>query len=168
MLEFVADVRPLYRETNMVVVPTLESAGTNVKVLEALAMERAVVSTPSGCAGLGLEHGVTAWIADSAAGLAEGIKKLLDDGALRASIAQAGRDHAKKHFDWRAIGRRQRGAAAGDSRRSARCCAPLRRTIWTPLPAFKPRLPKRVAVGAGKLSAFRLPGRRTRAENTHS
>ena len=109
LLEFVADVRPLYREANIVVVPTLESAGTNVKVLEALAMERAVVSTPSGCAGLGLEPGRTAWIADSAAGLAEGIMKLLDDGALRARIARAGRTHAKKHFDWRAIGRRQRG-----------------------------------------------------------
>ena len=108
MLEFVADVAPLYRETNVVVVTTLESAGTNVKVLEALAMERAVVSTQSGCAGLGLKHGETAWIADSAEGLAEGIRTLLENGELRAKIAQAGREHARKHFDWRAIGRRQR------------------------------------------------------------
>jgi ribosomal protein S18 acetylase RimI-like enzyme len=108
LLEFIADVRPLYRETNLVLVPTLESAGTNVKVLEALAMERAVVSTPSGCAGLGLEHGKTAWIAGSADGLAEGITQLLDDPTLRANIAQAGRVHAQQHFDWRTIGRRQR------------------------------------------------------------
>jgi ribosomal protein S18 acetylase RimI-like enzyme len=108
LLEFVADVRPLYRETNVVVIPTLESAGTNLKVLEALAMERAVVSTPSGVAGLGLEHGKTAWIAEDGGDLAAGITKLLDDGALRASMAQAGRAHAKKYFDWRAIGRRQR------------------------------------------------------------
>lgn len=108
LLEFVADVRPLYREANIVVIPTLESAGTNLKVLEALAMERAVVSTPSGVAGLGLEHGMTAWIAEDAADLAAGITKLLEDDALRASIAQAGRVRAKKHFDWRAIGRRQR------------------------------------------------------------
>ena len=108
MLEFVADVRPLYSETNLVLVTTLESAGTNVKVLEALAMERAVVSTESGCAGLGLEHGVTAWIADSAAGLAQGIETLLADGELRAKMAKAGREHAQKHFDWKAIGRRQR------------------------------------------------------------
>jgi polysaccharide biosynthesis protein PslH len=109
MLEFVADVAPLYRETNVVVVTTLESAGTNVKVLEALAMERAVVSTQSGCAGLELKHGETAWIADSAEGLAEGIRTLLENGELRAKIAQAGREHARKHFDWKAIGRRQRG-----------------------------------------------------------
>jgi ribosomal protein S18 acetylase RimI-like enzyme len=108
MLDFVADVRPLYREANVVVVTTLESAGTNVKVLEALAMERALVSTSSGCAGLGLEHGVTAWISDSAEGLAEGIQKLLDDSDLRVRIARAGRERARKHFGWRAIGRRQR------------------------------------------------------------
>lgn len=108
ILEFVADVRPLYRETNVVVVPTLESAGTNVKVLEALAMERAVVSTSSGCAGLGLEHGVTAWIADSAEGLAQGIEKLLAEDELRRDITRAGRQLARERFDWRAIGRRQR------------------------------------------------------------
>ena len=105
--EFVADVRPLYRETNLVVVPTLESAGTNVKVLEALASGRAVVSTSSGCAGLGLKHGSTAWIADSVADLAAGIAALLGDAALRGRIAQAGRVHARR-FDWRSIGRRQR------------------------------------------------------------
>jgi polysaccharide biosynthesis protein PslH len=108
LLEFVADVCPLYRETNVVVVTTLESAGTNVKVLEALAMERAVVSTTSGCAGLGLKHGVTAWIADSAEGLAGGIRTLLADDNLRIKIAQAGGEHVRKYFDWKAIGRKQR------------------------------------------------------------
>ena len=38
LLGFVADVRPLYVETNLVLVPTTVSAGTNVKVLEAMAM----------------------------------------------------------------------------------------------------------------------------------
>jgi ribosomal protein S18 acetylase RimI-like enzyme len=108
ILEFVADVRPLYHQANLVVVSTRESAGTNVKVLEALAMERAVVSTTSGCAGLGLEHSSTTWIADTPADFAEGIRTLLDDAALRSRIARAGRLHSAKHFDWRTIGMRQR------------------------------------------------------------
>ncbi len=108
ILEFVADVRPLYYETNLVLVPTLESAGTNVKVIEALAMERAVVTTSSGCAGLGLEHGVHVWIADKAADFAGGIERLLDDNPLREQLAQAGRACAEQRFDWRAIGLRQR------------------------------------------------------------
>src|SRR6185295_15546207 len=65
LLDFVADVRPLYVDANLVIVPTTVSAGTNVKVLEAMAMERAVVSTPSGCAGLGLAHGESVWEAET-------------------------------------------------------------------------------------------------------
>ncbi len=108
ILEFVADVRPLYHEANVVVVPTLESAGTNVKVLEAMAMERAVISTSSGAAGLGAEHGVNIWIADTAEEFAAGIAKLLEDTPLRAKIAAGGRRHVEEKFDWRAIGRKQR------------------------------------------------------------
>ena len=108
ILEFVADVRPLYYETNLVLVTTLESAGTNVKVLEAMAMQRAVVSTSSGCAGLGLEHGKQIWVADQPSDLAQGIERLLTDRAMRESIAAAGRACAEQRFDWRAIGLRER------------------------------------------------------------
>jgi polysaccharide biosynthesis protein PslH len=108
ILEFVEDVRPLYHQANIVVVPTLESAGTNVKVLEAMAMQRTVVSTSSGCAGLGAEHGVNIWVADTAASFAAGIETLLNDPSLRAKIAAAGRKHVEQRFDWRSIGLRQR------------------------------------------------------------
>ncbi len=105
---FIADVRSLYIEANLVLVPTLVSAGTNLKVLEALAMERAVVSTTSGCAGLGLRHGETVWIADQSADFAAGVRKLLDDRELRQRIAFAGRRHAEERFDWRQLGFLQR------------------------------------------------------------
>lgn len=108
ILEFVSDVRPLYAEANLALVPTLVSAGTNLKVLEALAMARAVVSTSSGCAGLGLEHGVNVSIADTAETFAGNIVKLLEDHDLRRRIAAAGRRHAEQYFDWRNIGAKQR------------------------------------------------------------
>ncbi|MFB3778882.1 MAG: GNAT family N-acetyltransferase [Bryobacteraceae bacterium] len=108
LLEFVRDVRPLYGEANVVVVPTLVSAGTNVKVLEAMAMERAVVSSTSGCAGLGLEHGKSVWIADGTEAFAGGIARLLRDKDLRTGIARAARQLAESRFDWRALGLRQR------------------------------------------------------------
>ncbi len=108
ILEFVRDVRPLYEEANLVLAPTLVSAGTNVKVLEAMAMERAVLSTSSGCAGLGLKHGESVWIADDPASYAEGLRRLISDPALRARIARAGRLHAERNFSWRALGARQR------------------------------------------------------------
>jgi polysaccharide biosynthesis protein PslH len=108
LLEFVSDVRSLYVESNLAIVPTLESAGTNLKVLEAMAMDRAVVSTSSGCAGLGLEHGVNVWIADQPADFAAAVRTLLDDPDLRRRIAEDGRLHAERNFGWREIGARQR------------------------------------------------------------
>jgi ribosomal protein S18 acetylase RimI-like enzyme len=71
-------------------------------------MERAVVSTSSGCAGLGLEHGVNIWIADSPEDFAQAVRTLLADHGLRQRIAAAGRVHVERNFDWREIGARQR------------------------------------------------------------
>jgi polysaccharide biosynthesis protein PslH len=107
LLGFVADVRPLYVETNLVLVPTTVSAGTNVKALEAMAMQRAMVSTPSGCAGLNLLHGQSVWEAEEPAAFATGIATLILDPGRREQIALAAYDHARRNFDWRAIGERQ-------------------------------------------------------------
>ncbi len=108
LLGFVSDVRPLYVEANLAIVPTLVSAGTNLKVLEAMAMDRAVVSTSSGCAGLGLEHGVNVWIAEQPEDFASAIQTLLDDHPLRRRIAEAGRIQVERNYGWRQIGARQR------------------------------------------------------------
>jgi glycosyltransferase involved in cell wall biosynthesis len=113
LLGFVADVRPLYVDANLVLVPTTVSAGTNVKALEAMAIERAMVSTPSGVAGLGLLHGHSVWEADTAAAFAAGIATLIADPERRAQIARAAYDHARRNFDWRAIGERQREVLRG-------------------------------------------------------
>jgi glycosyltransferase involved in cell wall biosynthesis len=108
LMGFVEDVRPLYVESNLVVVPTTVSAGTNIKVLEAMAMRRAVVSTTSGCAGLGLLHDHSVWIADAPEAFAAGIATLVNDPDRRNALAQAAHDHAVRHFDWHALGARQR------------------------------------------------------------
>jgi len=108
VLEFVADVRPFYVEANLAIVPTLVSAGTNLKVLEAMAMDRAVVSTSSGCAGLGLEHGVNVWIADQPQDFAHAVQRLLGDHDLRRRIAAAGRVRVERNYGWTQIGARQR------------------------------------------------------------
>jgi glycosyltransferase involved in cell wall biosynthesis len=108
MLGFVSDVRPLYVDANLVLAPTTVSAGTNVKVLEAMAMRRAVVSTASGCAGLGLTHGHNVWVGDTPEAFAAGIATLIADAERRAGIARAAYDHAVREFDWRAIGEKQR------------------------------------------------------------
>jgi glycosyltransferase involved in cell wall biosynthesis len=108
LLDFVSDVRPLYVESNLVLVPTTVSAGTNVKVLEAMAMQRAVISTSSGCAGLGLLHDHSVWVADTPEAFAAGIATLINDPDRRHHVALAALGVARRNFDWCAIGERQR------------------------------------------------------------
>jgi glycosyltransferase involved in cell wall biosynthesis len=108
LLDFVRDVRPLYAECNLVIVPTTVSAGTNLKALEAMAMERAMVSTSRGCAGLGLEDGSSVRIADGAESFAVAIAELIGNPVERARLARAARSIAERQFDWRQLGIRQR------------------------------------------------------------
>jgi len=108
VLDFVRDVRALYVDSNLVIVPTTVSAGTNLKVLEAMAMGRAVVSTSCGCAGLGLEHGASVWVADDAQSFAEGVTRLMESPAERARLAGAARAIVERNFDWKQLGEKQR------------------------------------------------------------
>lgn len=118
---YVADVQPLYARSTLVLIPTVVSAGTNLKALEAMASQRAIVSTPSGVAGLGLVHGESVWIAETAVEFAAGVLRLLDDAPLRRSLAAAARRHAELHYGWHSIARRQTALwrellAAGEGR----------------------------------------------------
>ena len=54
---FVEDVRPAYRAADVVAVPLPLSAGTNIKLMEAMACGRAIVSTPAGAAASILTNG---------------------------------------------------------------------------------------------------------------
>jgi len=103
---FVSDLMPLYASAHIVAVPLPLSAGTNIKVMEALACRRAVVSTPVGAQGLDLKDGIDALISPLGAEFAEAICRLIEDPALRDRIADEGRKTAADRFGWDAISRR--------------------------------------------------------------
>jgi GT2 family glycosyltransferase/glycosyltransferase involved in cell wall biosynthesis len=103
---FVADVRSAYARAGIVLAPLTASAGTNIKVLEAMAMGRAVVSTPAGINGLELHPGTDVIVTESAAEMAEKITWLSNDRNGRAAIERAARETALL-YDWNEIGRRQ-------------------------------------------------------------
>jgi glycosyltransferase involved in cell wall biosynthesis len=107
MHAFVADVQPLYERATLVLIPTVVSAGTNLKALEAMASQRAIVSTPSGVAGLGLIHGESVWVAETGEEFAAGVLQLLSDPALRRRLAEAARRHAEQNYSWEAVAQRQ-------------------------------------------------------------
>jgi glycosyltransferase involved in cell wall biosynthesis len=100
---FVSDLRPLYAQAWVVLAPLLVSAGTNIKVLEAMACEKALVTTPTGCRGLNLVDGVDCLIREPGASFAAAILELLGDQALRERIGRCARLTAEQRFSWTSI-----------------------------------------------------------------
>jgi glycosyltransferase involved in cell wall biosynthesis len=100
---FVDDLRPLYARSSVVAVPLEVSAGTNIKVLEAMASGRAVVSTPVGCAGLGLQDDYDALIRADWPSFADAVCELLDSAERCQALAVRARRTAEDRFSWTAI-----------------------------------------------------------------
>ena len=104
---FVADVRPAYRRATLVIAPLVASAGTNIKILEAMAMGKAVVSTEAGIHGLDLDRGKDVIVADSGVEMADAIARLVDHPEERIAIERRARRTAERAYSWDAMTERQ-------------------------------------------------------------
>jgi GT2 family glycosyltransferase/glycosyltransferase involved in cell wall biosynthesis len=104
---FVSDVRPAYERAAVVVAPLVASAGTNIKILEAMAMGKAIVSTPAGVNGLDLVPGDDFVLAKTAAEMADAIGELLSDLSRRRRFETAARRRAEDDYGWDQIAYRQ-------------------------------------------------------------
>jgi glycosyltransferase involved in cell wall biosynthesis len=103
MHAFVEDVRPLYARAAVVAVPLLVSAGTNIKVMEAMACGKPVVSTPVGCQGLDLVDGQDALIRASSEDFAGAVCELLAGGVRADALARNARATVEARFSWEAV-----------------------------------------------------------------
>jgi glycosyltransferase involved in cell wall biosynthesis len=103
---YVDDVRPYLAGASCVVVPIRVGGGTRLKILDAWAMGRPMVSTSVGCEGLEAVDGGNMLIRDSAAGFAEAVEELLADPNQRQALGSAGRRTAEDHYAWGVIGTR--------------------------------------------------------------
>ena len=101
----VDDVRPYYSRSTVCVVPLRAGGGTRLKILEAMALGRPVVSTSVGCEGLKVIDGEHLFIADHAEAFADRTARLLRDEALRRYIASRARELVVNHYDWDIIAR---------------------------------------------------------------
>jgi len=93
-------------EAQVCIVPLLSGSGTRFKILEAWAAGRAVVSTTLGGEGLGARDGEHLLLADDAEHFAAAVLRLLNDGALRKRLGDAGRALYEEQFTWPAAWRR--------------------------------------------------------------
>ncbi len=100
---FVSDVRPAYRQATVVIAPLVASAGTNIKIIEAMAMGRAIVSTPAGINGLDLISGRDLLVAATGTAMASAIAGLIRDPASRRILELAARETAVREYSWDAI-----------------------------------------------------------------
>ncbi|HMA36751.1 MAG TPA: glycosyltransferase [Chloroflexia bacterium] len=122
----VADVRPYVWRSQASVVPLRMGGGTRLKIVEALAMGQAVVSTRVGCEGIAVEPGVNLLVADDPAAFAGAVVGLLRDPARAARIGAAGRALAAQAYSWPVVARpmleawervRGQGSGVGDQGR---------------------------------------------------
>lgn len=100
---FVEDLRPLYARASVVVVPLEVSAGTNIKVLEAMACGKAIVTTPVGCAGLGLRDEYHLAVRQDWGQFADAVSEILYTPELRRGLGARARQAVEESFSWPAI-----------------------------------------------------------------
>ncbi|HEM62354.1 MAG TPA: glycosyltransferase [Chloroflexi bacterium] len=100
---YVDDVRPFVARAGVYVVPLKVGGGTRLKLLQAMSMGKAIVSTSLGCEGLELEPGRHLLIADDAASFAEAVVALIRDPQRRGQLGRAARELALANHDWRQI-----------------------------------------------------------------
>jgi len=101
---FVDDVRSYVRRSSVYIVPLRMGGGTRLKVSEAMAMQKPLVTTSIGCEGIDVKHGETALIADTPAEFAREVIELLRDEPLRRRLVANGFELARTTYEWSVIG----------------------------------------------------------------
>src|SRR5258705_2332698 len=109
-LGYVPDIRPALARARCCVVPIRVGGGTRLKILDAWAMGKAVVSTSIGCEGLDAVDGENILIRDAPDAIADALLEVLRDGRLRAHLERNGRRTATETYSWPAVGERIRSA----------------------------------------------------------
>jgi glycosyltransferase involved in cell wall biosynthesis len=100
----VADIRPYVHQAACFVVPLRVGGGTRLKILDAWAMGKAVVSTAVGCEGLTATDGENILIRNDPAEFATAVATVLRDRGLRQRLGDAGRRTVEERYSWAVIG----------------------------------------------------------------
>ncbi len=99
---WVESVGPYINGAGVYIMPFRIGSGTRLKMLEAMAVGKAIVSTAIGAEGYPVHHGRELLLADSPADLAASILRLLDDAEESERLGQRARDFAAL-YDWREV-----------------------------------------------------------------
>ena len=102
----VDDVRPYMERAAAYIVPLRIGGGTRLKIYEAMAMEKAIVSTPIGAEGLPLRDGSEVLLADTADSFAESVVRVLSDQSSAREIGARAAAKVREEFGWSRVAER--------------------------------------------------------------
>src|SRR5262249_51391481 len=97
---FVPDLRPSLAEAAVIVVPLRFGGGTRLKIVEGMAMGKAIVSTTLGAEGIEAVPGRDLLIEDEPAAFAGAVTRLLTEPSLAMRIGQSARQLALDRYAW--------------------------------------------------------------------
>jgi len=101
---FVTDVRPYLAKAAVLLCPLRIASGTQLKILEAMAMGVPVVTSPLGLEGIGAIPDENIMVGEDAEELARKTVMLLTDTVLRNEVGLRGRQLVTEKYTWERIG----------------------------------------------------------------
>ncbi|MBE2201446.1 MAG: glycosyltransferase [Anaerolinea sp.] len=99
---WVESVQPYLAGAAVVLMPFRIGSGTRLKLIEAMAAGKAIVSTPIGAEGFPVQHGREILLGETAEGVATAVVRLLNHPEERAQLGRAARQFAQQ-YDWRVV-----------------------------------------------------------------
>ncbi len=103
---FVEDLRPHLQSATVAAVPILYGAGSQFKVLEAMASRTAVVATKRATSALAVTSGAELLISETAQEFADNLLTVLNNAGVRDEIAAAGNHYVRQSHDWLEIAKK--------------------------------------------------------------
>jgi glycosyltransferase involved in cell wall biosynthesis len=125
----VSDVRPHLARSEVAVVPLRVSGGTRLKIPEAMAMAKPVISTSIGAEGLPFRDGREILLAERPEDFARAVVELLNNASLRDLIGRAAREEVVRKHSWQVV-------VASFQKILAQAAWPRNQTVcaWRPVP----------------------------------
>ena len=102
---WVEDIRPFLAKAAVSIVPLRIGGGTRMKIFEAMAMGKAVVSTSIGAEGLPVQSGENILLSDAPEDFARAVLSLLTDETKRNKLGAVARNLVEHNYSWPVIGR---------------------------------------------------------------
>ncbi len=100
---WVEDIRPFVARGSVCIVPLRIGGGTRLKIFEAMAMRKAVISTSVGAEGLPVQSGENIVLADAPSDFAESVVCLLRDPNQRQRLGTAARALVQEKYSWQKV-----------------------------------------------------------------